>query len=906
MKLELIKKLPVHWLVVILILGMNWSGLLAVGTTIAYYNDTETSSGNAHVAGSLDFSLVAPADFAPKVTPTADALRTIGIMNDGSLGFQYTASTTNAVGTLCASLNLVAELDGTEEYDGPLSGFNIGPFVFGDPESWDFTVSLTGSEVSLQNKSCAFDFDFDGEQSGGAGFSDIETISNLVESGEWVVDSCSAEPVEITTVQTGSSFDYSATNPNSHVVVESGGELKAPTSPSGVNGVITIDTDCDLTVESGGKITAVKGDGTGGTMTIGARNLTVDAGGIVSASSTASGKEGGTINLTTVNDIIINGTVSANGHDNGGSVIATAGGEVSVSGSSLTATSINKNGGDILLAATGNIVVPGLISTSGKDSGGSIIFLADGSFTVLAGGSVLAESINKKGGSIEAVVKGAGDISGTLSVDGKDGDGLVVMTVQGNMAVGAGGLITADATGDGKDGGTIGIKIGGDATYNGTVRANATDDGKIIALWSEGSTVISGTVSATGGTTGGDDGGVIDVTVRGTLAGAGIIDASGDDDGSIIERAVTNSFSGTVTPAAATQGITLNDIVLNEIIPDPTTGTGSDTGSSALPLDGEWMELYNKSGVAVDVNGWVLRDAAGGILTISAAKGDNDNDLSDAGETIVPAGGTLTVYRNGAGGLTLNDDGDTVQLLTNTSVLVDSFTYVVDVGGGNSIARMPDGTGAWVDPEPTPTALNGGIDIEKLRLEFLRRLSEVLETEETGVDSVGEIVAGINDNSLVEAEIATEVGTEVLSCVLPTEESADEEANTSGDAITPIPAEPAICELDASGESEIDGAPAVDNAEESADGILAGDTVSEADELAGIGEGENADLPPATIPENDIEETEIAPEAAGDEPPPNDENATETAPDSTPQSDSGQASSPQAEPEPAPAGEPTI
>jgi len=172
-------------LILMLIVGINWSGLFAIGQTLAYFNDIENSPENILSAGSLDFSLDAPVNFTPKVTPTANALRTVGIINDGSLGFQYTASTTNVVGTLCASLNIIAKLDGEEEYNGLLGGFNVGSFVFDDPESWNFTVSLIGSDAGLENKSCAFDFDFDGEQSGGAGFSDIETISNLVESGTW-------------------------------------------------------------------------------------------------------------------------------------------------------------------------------------------------------------------------------------------------------------------------------------------------------------------------------------------------------------------------------------------------------------------------------------------------------------------------------------------------------------------------------------------------------------------------------------------------------------------------------------------------------------------------------------------------------------------------------------------------
>lgn len=779
---DFIKSFSINLTIIALVAGMNWPGLFAIGQTLAYYNDTETSTENAHVAGSLDFSLSAVSDFTPEVTPETDAAKTVALSNDGSLDFQYTIRTTGAIGGLCSSLNLVAELDGSEEYNGPLSGLDEGPFIFGGPESWGFTASLTNDDPDLAGETCDFDFEYSGWQTDLAGpppvgFSDIEIISNTATAGEWEVDSCVTDPGDtISAVITGTNFGVNGHN----LVIASGGELKSLISPSGVNGVLNINTDCDITVESGGKITALKGDGKGGAMTLSARNFTVDAGGVVSASSTASGKDGGSIDLEAVNDIIINGAVSASGHDSGGSVIATAGGDIIVSGSSLTATSINEDGGDILLTATGNIDVPGLISTSAKDYGGTITFLADGNLTVPASGSVLAGSWNKKGGRIEAVVGSAGDISGTLSVDGKDGDGLVIMTVQMDMTVSGTGLISANSTGPGKDGGTIGIKVGGNALYGGTVRANATKNAKSVALWSEGSTAIGGTagemISAIGGAGGGNKGGVIDITTRATLSGDGALDASGNVDGSIIQRTVANSFAGVATPAATTESIALNSVVLNEIIPDPA---GSDQGSAALPLDGEWVELYNKGGGAVDVNGWVLRDADGNILTISAAKGDNDNDLSDAGETVVPAGGTLTVYRNGAGGLTLDDDGDTVQLMTDASILVDSFTYVVDVGSGNSIARMPDGTGAWVDPEPTPTALNGGINISKLKREFLERLKAAV-VEEVAAEPMEEPVA--EESAETEEPAAEEK-------VLPTEENNEAAADASEPAVEAVPPE---------------------------------------------------------------------------------------------------------------------
>jgi len=802
------KKIPNKIIAFALILPLIL-GFSGARQTNAYYNDTESSNDNLFTASSLDFSLDSESDFAPEVDPETDALRSVSILNDGSLGFDYNVKIANPVGDLCPVLDLSASLDGGAGVTEPLNTFDIGPFTFGSPEDWDFTVSLNNDDASYQEETCNFDIVFDGEQIGGAGFSDTETIASLVTAGEWEVDSCVTDPEDtISTVVTGLSFGTNGHN----LIVASGGELKSPTS-GGSNGVITVSTDCDVTVQSGGKITAVKGDGKGGTMTISARNFTVDVGGIVSASSTASGKDGGTATVTTTGNFAVNGTFSANGHDKGGSIIVDSNDNVSISGSSLTATSANKDGGSIILSADNDITVTGLVSTSAKEEGGTVIILAGGDLTVSAGGSVLAESTNKKGGTIEAIIDEESTVAGTLSVDGEDGDGFIIMTIQGNMTVSGTGLITANSTGSGKDGGTIGIKVGGNTTYSGIVRANATKNAKSVALWSEGSTTINGTVSATGGSTGGDNGGIIDITTRATLSGAGTIDATGDDDGSIIQRTVTNSFAGTATPAAVSESITLSDIVLNEIIPDPV---GDDQGNVALPLNGEWMELYNKGGVAVDVNGWILRDADGNILTISASKGDNDNDLSDAGETVVPAGGTLTVYRNGASGagaLTLADDGDTVQLLTDTSILVDSFTYVVDVGTGNSIARMPDGTGAWVDPEPTPTAPNGSIDIDKLKQEFLKRLNaKVVEEEEEiiiesnpeipettvveeVVENVLELLLGSPEEETV--EIIVEVTTEGGEIIAPDEEPvliAPELAETPPMLEEPV-SEPAIEEL---------------------------------------------------------------------------------------------------------------
>ena len=183
-----------------------------------------------------------------------------------------------------------------------------------------------------------------------------------------------------------------------------------------------------------------------------------------------------------------------------------------------------------------------------------------------------------------------------------------------------------------------------------------------------------------------------------------------------------------------------SDIVLNEFLPNPDdSANGLDFGNDASNMpDGEWIELYNKGPVPQNVFGWYMTDASGGLgNTHAVITGAN----TGSGTTIIPAGGWLVVYMNKP---SLNNTGDSIYLYTSTTTsntLVDSYTYNNpsdgctleptpggdNVGGpvtgtpGNgqnadcvanqvapnkSYARIPDGTGAWVDPIPTPGAPN--------------------------------------------------------------------------------------------------------------------------------------------------------------------------------------------------------
>jgi signal peptidase len=178
-------------------------------------------------------------------------------------------------------------------------------------------------------------------------------------------------------------------------------------------------------------------------------------------------------------------------------------------------------------------------------------------------------------------------------------------------------------------------------------------------------------------------------------------------------------------------------VVLNEFLPNPDDeANGLDFGNDASNMpEGEWVELYNKGADPVDVAGWYITDASGGGGNTHAVISDTN---TNTGDTIVLPGGWLVVYMNKP---TLNNTGDDIFLYSDTDIQADFYSYdnpsdfcELEPTPGNSnndsngsgtpgngpnadcsdnqvapnksYARIPDGTGAWVDPVPTPGAAN--------------------------------------------------------------------------------------------------------------------------------------------------------------------------------------------------------
>ncbi len=84
-----------------------------------------------------------------------------------------------------------------------------------------------------------------------------------------------------------------------------------------------------------------------------------------------------------------------------------------------------------------------------------------------------------------------------------------------------------------------------------------------------------------------------------------------------------------------------NLIIINEIVPQPADGSSN-----------EFIELFNSSGIDVDLSSWQLDDIAGG----------GSSPFTIPAGTVISAGGYLSFY-NAVDHLSFNDSGDTARLV---------------------------------------------------------------------------------------------------------------------------------------------------------------------------------------------------------------------------------------------------
>lgn len=151
-------------------------------------------------------------------------------------------------------------------------------------------------------------------------------------------------------------------------------------------------------------------------------------------------------------------------------------------------------------------------------------------------------------------------------------------------------------------------------------------------------------------------------------------------------------------------------IVMNEFLPKPFGQEyGIDFGNDdSLMPKGEWLEIYNNDEAEHDLKDWYVQDSSGHTIGIT-------QENSSLGSTLLPALSFMVVYFNKA--IMDNEGEEKITLFNSDGDLVDEYEYsgktYCDEGGNcpgvpdnKSYARIPDGTGEWLDPIPTPGTSN--------------------------------------------------------------------------------------------------------------------------------------------------------------------------------------------------------
>jgi Lamin Tail Domain/IPT/TIG domain len=148
---------------------------------------------------------------------------------------------------------------------------------------------------------------------------------------------------------------------------------------------------------------------------------------------------------------------------------------------------------------------------------------------------------------------------------------------------------------------------------------------------------------------------------------------------------------------------------INEYLADPPGSAATDLIGDAngdgvrSSSDDEFVEIVNRTSEAINVGGYMIRDADAVRFTFP------QGTMIPAGEAAVVFGGGRPtgdfgnahgnglVFTAGSGGLSLNNSGDTISLLAGANQVIESITYGSTEGGANqALNRNPEFTGHFV------------------------------------------------------------------------------------------------------------------------------------------------------------------------------------------------------------------
>ncbi|MCX6790829.1 MAG: TasA family protein [Candidatus Gribaldobacteria bacterium] len=188
----LFKKLGLKSLAIVLIIQLNFSGIFTAGNALAYFVDQEVGTSELKTE-TLDFSLVSDnwqlTASSTTLAPGDVVQKNITVINNGSLGFQYSvqALKTSGDSAFCDALILNATVDSNLIFNGKLIDFS-GTTTFSTTANniWNFQAGLPATSTIYFNKTCEFKFNFIGWQenlsSSSQGFWDQEENFNILSS----------------------------------------------------------------------------------------------------------------------------------------------------------------------------------------------------------------------------------------------------------------------------------------------------------------------------------------------------------------------------------------------------------------------------------------------------------------------------------------------------------------------------------------------------------------------------------------------------------------------------------------------------------------------------------------------------------------------------------------------------
>jgi PKD repeat protein len=134
-----------------------------------------------------------------------------------------------------------------------------------------------------------------------------------------------------------------------------------------------------------------------------------------------------------------------------------------------------------------------------------------------------------------------------------------------------------------------------------------------------------------------------------------------------------------------------SQVVINEILANPESDWNAD---DYFDSDDEWIELYNKGSMPVNIGGWIIDDKLG-------PTGSSDPYVIPKGHFIGPF--EFRVYFGSETGVVFNDFGEeNATLLDDLGNVVDIYYYDM-TSDDTAMGRYPDGSDIWKDfLLPTP------------------------------------------------------------------------------------------------------------------------------------------------------------------------------------------------------------